>query len=179
MNAEFLIKEFARLEQWLSTPEKANSATDWTKFRSKIHQELSKSTMQNCHRDFHSRNIMFESAQSDKPFIIDIQDSRLGPEYYDIASFIVDPYQNLSQEQIVDILEYYGVDKDDPSFKYVYLQRGVKAINTYVKMVLDFQKNFYFPFIKTALNNINGLYPDFRKNYPEMVQTLWDFPKPD
>ena len=53
-----------------------------------------------CHRDYHSRNLMWRDGRLS---IIDFQDARLGPDTYDLASLLRDSYVDLP-EQAVDEL---------------------------------------------------------------------------
>lgn len=57
-----------------------------------------------CHRDYHSRNIMFQAGQL---FVIDFQDARLGPLTYDVASLLWDPYVRLSESWRFELLKYW------------------------------------------------------------------------
>jgi aminoglycoside/choline kinase family phosphotransferase len=48
------------------------------------------------HRDFQSRNLMLFN---DQIYVLDWQGTREGPATYDLASFMYDPYTNLSEEE--------------------------------------------------------------------------------
>ncbi len=56
------------------------------------------------HRDFQSQNIMI---QNQTIRIIDYQGSRLGSVYYDIASLLLDPYTQLSADEIQILFAYF------------------------------------------------------------------------
>lgn len=58
------------------------------------------------HRDFQSRNIMIKN---DRPYFIDYQGARKGPFQYDLASLLIDPYVNLSDD-LIESLENYAFD---------------------------------------------------------------------
>src|SRR5262249_53691866 len=45
-----------------------------------------------CHRDYHSRNLMFRDGQL---YVIDFQDARMGPDTYDLVSLLRDSYVDL------------------------------------------------------------------------------------
>lgn len=57
-----------------------------------------------CHRDYHSRNLMFKMG---KMYVIDFQDARLGPIQYDLVSLLKDSYVNLNPRIQEEILKYY------------------------------------------------------------------------
>ncbi len=56
------------------------------------------------HRDFQSQNIMVCEG---KIRVIDYQGSRLGSRYYDMASLLLDPYQQLEEGYIKELFAYY------------------------------------------------------------------------
>ena len=51
----------------------------------KLAFEISQEPRVLCHRDFHSRNLMVYKNQL---YVIDLQDARLGPDTYDLASLL-------------------------------------------------------------------------------------------
>jgi aminoglycoside/choline kinase family phosphotransferase len=63
------------------------------------------------HRDFQSRNVML---RNEEPFLIDFQGMRFGNPFYDLGSFLCDPYVTLSGSEQEDLLSfYYGLSKQD------------------------------------------------------------------
>lgn len=89
-----------------------------------------------CHRDYHSRNLMYVG---DDLYIIDFQDARMGPDTYDLVSLLRDSYVDLP-ETIVDALVGYFLDlrgsDESPSafrrrFDLMALQRNLKALGTF------------------------------------------------
>jgi aminoglycoside/choline kinase family phosphotransferase len=50
-----------------------------------------------CHRDYHSRNLMWRDGRLR---IIDFQDARLGPDTYDMASLLRDSHVDVSEERL-------------------------------------------------------------------------------
>jgi len=57
-----------------------------------------------CHRDYHSRNLMWKDGQL---FIIDFQDARMGPDTYDLVSLLRDSYMDISDEALEEYLAYF------------------------------------------------------------------------
>lgn len=56
------------------------------------------------HRDFQSENIMFKSGA---PRLVDFQGMRRGPLAYDVMSLLRDPYVDLPEAMIAELLAYY------------------------------------------------------------------------
>jgi N-acetylmuramate 1-kinase len=92
-----------------------------------------------CHRDYHSRNLMV--LRSDL-YLIDYQDTRMGPDTYDLASLLRDSYVDLP-EPLVDALidDYLCATRTDVSaaaraefirrFDLMSVQRNIKALGTF------------------------------------------------
>ncbi len=84
------------------------------------------------HRDFQSQNIMIDEQ---KISIIDFQGMRLGCAYYDIASLLFDPYVNLPEELINDLLRlYFRSTPSSEQLRLFYIatcQRLMQALGAY------------------------------------------------
>lgn len=108
-----------------------------------------------CHRDYHSRNLMVYQG---KQYIIDHQDSRLGPRTYDLASLLRDPYVELSQNQVSTLYDYYvQTSKNEElceEFELMTVQRVVKAIGTYSYQAGVLANNTYLPYIPRAARSV-------------------------
>ncbi len=90
-----------------------------------------------CHRDFHSRNLIVVS--DDRLAMVDIQDARLGPDSYDLASLIRDAYIDVDEAEVVRLIETF-LDElpDSPDaetfsvrLRRVQAQRMIKALGTF------------------------------------------------
>ena len=57
-----------------------------------------------CHRDYHSRNLMW---RDERLCIIDFQDARLGPDTYDLASLLRDSYVDLPEQVVDELIAYF------------------------------------------------------------------------
>src|SRR6185503_9248040 len=57
-----------------------------------------------CHRDYHSRNLMFHRGAL---HIIDFQDARMGPDTYDLVSLLRDSYVDFSDQQVDELIDYF------------------------------------------------------------------------
>jgi aminoglycoside/choline kinase family phosphotransferase len=63
------------------------------------------------HRDLQSQNVMI---RGEEPFLIDFQGMRFGSSFYDLGSFLCDPYVNFSENEREGLLSfYYGLGKRD------------------------------------------------------------------
>jgi aminoglycoside/choline kinase family phosphotransferase len=56
------------------------------------------------HRDFQSQNVMLRDGE---PFLIDFQGMRFGNPFYDLGSFLCDPYVTLPGSEQEDLLSFY------------------------------------------------------------------------
>ena len=81
-------------------------STTWTNTESWCYCKIWKLKFiaDNANELFQSRNIMI---RNDEPFIIDFQSARIGPLQYDLASLLIDPYVNLSDEIQKTLFEIY------------------------------------------------------------------------
>jgi aminoglycoside/choline kinase family phosphotransferase len=89
-----------------------------------------------CHRDFHSRNLML--VPTGELAMVDIQDARLGPDSYDLASLLRDAYVDIDESWVQPLVDLYG-DLAEPQgasdfrrrFDIVAAQRMIKALGTF------------------------------------------------
>ena len=71
----------------------------------KLAFEMSQEPRVLCHRDFHSRNLM---VYKNRLYVIDLQDARMGPDTYDLASLLRDSYLELPTTEIDQLLSTYS-----------------------------------------------------------------------
>ena len=82
------------------------------------------------HRDFMARNLMLPS-RSSPPVVIDHQDLRLGPRFYDLASLMNDslfPPHPLESALLSDLIQ---TEEDRASYRRAAIQRTLKATGTF------------------------------------------------
>ena len=111
-----------------------------------------------CHRDYHCKNLMI---WEEKLFVIDFQNTRLGPCVYDVVSLLEDPYCKIPQQQKEELLSYYQIFFEgvfpqsswEKSYSHCALQRLLKACGTYCLVWLEKEDSKYLPFLPTALEN--------------------------
>jgi len=125
------------------------------------------------HRDFQSENILIHDG---KIRFVDFQGARLGPPHYDAASLLFDPYVNqLNDESIDNLLDYYLVKKDNQAEKYdFYLcaaQRLMQALGAYGNLSLNKGKPRYKQFIPLALQRLSKVF-EHLPDYPAMANVV-------
>ena len=93
-----------------------------------------------CHRDYHSRNLMWHEGTL---YVIDFQDARMGPDTYDLASLLRDSYVDLPDAAVDDLIAYFfaltrgaaGSPAQVAAFRRRFdlmaLQRNLKALGTF------------------------------------------------
>ncbi|MEW6210862.1 MAG: phosphotransferase [Acidobacteriota bacterium] len=113
------------------------------------------------HRDYHARNLMLDG---ERMFIIDHQDARLGPESYDLASLIADPYTSLDHQMTEELIDRFISEKaksaapisDEGEFRkeldLMTVQRMLKAIGTYSFQAAMKDNLVYVQYIAPALD---------------------------
>jgi aminoglycoside/choline kinase family phosphotransferase len=113
-----------------------------------------------CHRDYHSRNLMWRDGQL---FIIDFQDARMGPDTYDLASLLRDSYVDITDEALDDYVAYFlalrgGTPSRDEAvefrrrFDLMALQRNLKALGTFGYQTATRRNPVYIQYIPRTLH---------------------------
>ncbi len=121
----------------LSSAARDALAREW----STIVEELAAEPRVLCHRDYHSRNLMWHRGAL---HIIDFQDARMGPDTYDLASLLRDSYVDLLPGQVDELIDWYlALTRHAPDitaatrtafrgrFDLMGLQRNLKALGTF------------------------------------------------
>ena len=125
----------------------------------KLALEMSQEPRVLCHRDFHSRNLM---VYKDRLYVIDLQDARMGPDTYDLASLLRDSYMELPTTEIEQLLKTYSqvMNISDTSafhdrFIRTSLQRNLKALGTFGYQIAERGKTRYLKAIPLTLKYLN------------------------
>jgi len=118
-----------------------------------------------CHRDYHSRNLMFHQ---DRIYIIDFQDARMGPDTYDLVSLLRDAYVDLPDQTVGELIAYFLALKGEPDseqrfrerFDLMALQRNLKALGTFGYQTTARRNPVYIQYIPRTLryvrDNLDG-----------------------
>jgi N-acetylmuramate 1-kinase len=124
-----------------------------------------------CHRDYHSRNLMW---RDERLCIIDFQDARLGPDTYDLASLLRDSYVDLPDQVVDELIAYFlalqGRSGDDETFRRRFdlmaLQRNLKALGTFGYQTTGRRNPVYIQYIPRTLKYVRETvhkYPRFKR----------------
>ena len=122
-----------------------------------------------CHRDYHSRNLMW---RDERLCIIDFQDARLGPDTYDLASLLRDSYVDLPGQVVDELIAYFlalqGRSAEGAEFRRRFdlmaLQRNLKALGTFGYQTTTRSNPVYIQYIPRTLNYVRAnldRYPRF------------------
>jgi hypothetical protein len=120
-----------------------------------------------CHRDYHSRNLMLHEGSL---YIIDFQDTRLGPDTYDLVSLLRDSYMDFTEQQVEDLIAFFLALRGDPSggptaaatrefrrrFDLMAVQRNLKALGTFGFQTISRGNPVYIQYIPRTLNYVRG-----------------------
>lgn len=164
---DFFVKHFleayrgARIDPAVRTALRAELAV--------IVEELAAEPRVLCHRDYHSRNLMLKEGRL---YIIDFQDARMGPDTYDLASLLRDPYVDIGERATEDLVAYFlaliGAAGREREFKQrldvMSLQRVLKALGTYGYQATARMNPVYIQYIPRSLRNVHDIlhrYPRF------------------
>lgn len=108
-----------------------------------------------CHRDYHSRNLMYHDG---KIIHIDYQDARLGPETYDLASFMEDAYFRHDESRKKEIITKFLREKNlsERDYNIVASQRLYKALGSFSYLKFEKNKTQYEKNISNAFENLRA-----------------------
>lgn len=120
------------------------------------------------HRDYHSRNLLWQPDHSPPIGILDFQDTVMGPITYDLVSLIRDCYITWPDAVVRECVQYYyfkakneallqGVSFDQFMrwFDWMGLQRHLKAIFIFARKYLRDYNDGYLQYIEPTLQYIN------------------------
>jgi aminoglycoside/choline kinase family phosphotransferase len=136
---EFFIKHF--IEAYRGVVISSNVRGALREEFSALIEELAAEPRVLCHRDYHSRNLMYHQ---DRLYIIDFQDARMGPDTYDLVSLLRDSYVDLTDSQVDELIAFFlalrgrgtgagGADAQRfrERFDLMAFQRNLKALGTF------------------------------------------------
>jgi aminoglycoside/choline kinase family phosphotransferase len=123
-----------------------------------IAEELASEPQVLCHRDYHSRNLMYHEGHL---HIIDFQDARMGPDTYDLASLLRDSYVDLDDPQVDALVRWFltqrqAAEADDRDFRRRFdlmaVQRNLKALGTFGFHTASRGNPVYIQYIPRTIN---------------------------
>jgi N-acetylmuramate 1-kinase len=113
-----------------------------------------------CHRDYHSRNLMWHEGAL---YVIDFQDARMGPDTYDLVSLLRDSYVDLPDAAVDDLIDYfYALTRGAAAspaeslefrrrFDLMALQRNLKALGTFGYQTTSRANPVYMQYVPRTL----------------------------
>jgi len=133
----------------------------------RIAEELAAEPRVFCHRDYHSRNLMLHEGRL---YIIDFQDTRMGPDTYDLVSLLRDSYMDFTEQQVEELIAFFlalrGTHAGGPTlvetrefrrrFDLMALQRNLKALGTFGFQTISRGNPVYIQYIPRTLNYVRG-----------------------
>jgi N-acetylmuramate 1-kinase len=135
------------------------------------------------HRDFHSRNVLLPADGG--VALIDHQDLRRGPLYYDLASLLTDAYldlpchvRDLLQDQIEAWASAAGLSPEQAAhhYRWTALQRVLKALGTFGRLLLNGREEYRQAEVR-AVRHAAHLLMDLKLNHDlqgcEVLLQLW------
>ncbi len=133
---EFFLKNYCEYFNHRFSPLEADALKEWFH---ELTREISAMPVALCHRDYHSRNVMVRDGSL---YLVDFQDTRMGPFNYDLVSLLWDSYHKLPADEIQSLeCHYYQLLKKDglnlefdryKDFnRLTALQRNIKALGTF------------------------------------------------
>jgi aminoglycoside/choline kinase family phosphotransferase len=98
----------------------------------------------------------------DRLYIIDFQDSRMGPDTYDLVSLLRDSYVDLAEETVNDLIAYFlalkGLTGHEEVFRERFdlmaLQRNLKALGTFGYQTTARRNPVYIQYIPRTLRYV-------------------------
>ena len=133
-----------------------------------------------CHRDYHSRNLMWHEGAL---WVIDFQDARMGPDTYDLASLLRDSYVDLPDAAVDDLIEYFfaltrGAAASPGEglefrrrFDLMALQRNLKALGTFGYQTTTRANPVYMQYVPRTLAYVRRTITDHPR-YGRLAELL-------
>lgn len=132
-----------------------------------IVEELASEPRVLCHRDYHSRNLMLHEGRL---YIIDFQDTRMGPDTYDLVSLLRDSYMDFTEQQVEELIAFFlalrGTHAGGPTsiemrefrrrFDLMALQRNLKALGTFGYQTTGRRNPVYIQYIPRTLRYVRS-----------------------
>jgi aminoglycoside/choline kinase family phosphotransferase len=116
------------------------------------------------YRDFQSRNLIVNSGRIG---VVDWQGARLGPLQYDLASLLIDPYVELTEDDRMGLYDYYVdiLEQHLPGsaaafnryYPYLALQRNLQILGAFSYLSKVQGKKQFIDYIEPALASLRRL----------------------
>ncbi len=141
---------------------------------------LQDATIGFMHRDMQSRNIMLKD---NSVYFIDFQGGRIGPIQYDLASLLIDPYVDLPQRMLNQLLDYsikmlsattsVEPDKFRTCYHYCALTRNLQILGAFAYLSKVTGKHYFEDYIPAALQTLrSNLLARGQDEFPALTATV-------
>jgi aminoglycoside/choline kinase family phosphotransferase len=157
---EFFVRHFLLAYRGALPEEPVRAALreEWAR----IVEELAAEPRVLCHRDYHSRNLMWHD---ETLYVIDFQDARMGPDTYDLVSLLRDSYVDLPEAAVDDLIDYFvalttgtatpaGDQEFRRRFDLMALQRNLKALGTFGYQTTTRSNPVYMQYVPRTLSYV-------------------------
>jgi aminoglycoside/choline kinase family phosphotransferase len=157
---EFFVRHFLLAYRGALPEEPVRAALreEWAR----IVEELAAEPRVLCHRDYHSRNLMWHD---ETLYVIDFQDARMGPDTYDLVSLLRDSYVDLPEPAVDDLVDYFvalttggasaAADREfRRRFDLMALQRNLKALGTFGYQTTTRSNPVYMQYVPRTLSYV-------------------------
>jgi len=151
------------VDDFCDSPLESLARKELSEVFSSLCESLAAEKLYFTHRDYHSRNLMFNQ---ERLVLIDFQDARMGPCQYDLVSLLKDSYVKIEDTLVEELVDYYillkekaeGQKVDREKFGDIFdkmsIQRNLKAVGTFAYQSVKKNNNRYEGFIAPSLGYV-------------------------
>jgi hypothetical protein len=165
------------IEARLGTKMPAGEKEMFAKLSRDITNEILKIPYAFTHRDYQSRNIIFNDT---KMALIDFQDALMGPCVYDLVALLRDSYISLSDDSIDELVSHYAklskrnIKDVEYFFNLVTVQRKMKDAGRFVYIEKVKGNDSYLKFIPTSIGYARHALEKL-KNYQGLLDLTYKY----
>ena len=145
----------------------------------KLAEEVDALPKRVMHRDFQSENVMIKDSE---PYFIDFQAAHQGPSFFDLVSFLADPYTNLpdklvekyKKQYLSELGQKYSMLYEDCERAYTLcgLQRHMQALGAYGFLSKIKGKESFLDHIPSALKLLVKEVESVKEEFPVLYKLL-------
>jgi len=151
------------VDDFCDSPLESLARKELSEVFSSLCESLAAEKLYFTHRDYHSRNLMFNQ---ERLVLIDFQDARMGPCQYDLVSLLKDSYVKIEDTLVEELIDYYILLKEKAEgqkvdremfgdiFDKMSIQRNLKAVGTFAYQSVKKNNNRYEGFIAPSLGYV-------------------------
>jgi len=151
------------VDEFCGSPLESSARKELSEAFTPLCESLAAEKLYFTHRDYHSRNLMFDQGHL---VLIDFQDARMGPCQYDLVSLLKDSYVKVDDALAEELIDFYiqlkekeegqRVDRErfDRIFYEMSIQRNLKAVGTFAYQSVKKNNHQYEDFIAPTLGYV-------------------------